>query len=150
MIAYYDYEVRSELESIFQTKINSLNIDHGISTSPQASDDIVFPTAAPRKASSKDHRAPSAPSTPTSISSGNMSPGHGSYTITTEHSDTANHAHNNKNKIRKTNVSKIKSSKAPQPPQLGRSSPDKKEKVTIKISKMENSETNYSTLERKK
>jgi hypothetical protein len=110
----------------------------------------VFPKAAPRKTSPKDHRAPSLPSTPTSISSGKMSPGYGSYTITTEPSDTANQAHNNKNKIRKTNASKIKSTKAPQPPQLGRSSPDKKETVTIRISNMESSGTDYSTLDRKK
>ena len=148
MLAYYIYKVSSELESIFKKKINSFNFHHGIATSPQTSDDTVFPKAAPRKSSPKDHPAPLIPST--QISTGKVSPGYDSYNVTTEQSDMANQDYNNKVKIRKNNGTKTKSTKAPQPPQFGKSSPNKKEKVNIKISNMQSSGTDYSTLERKK
>ena len=150
MHAWYEIKVRSELEAIFKTKANSLNIDSGESIPLKPPEDNLSPKAAPRKSSSKNHRAPPAPSTSTSVSSGTKSPKDSNDYLANNSSGDSNKARYIPNKISKTKPSMEKTNQHPQTSHSARSSADKKGKLDIRISNIENSDTDYSTIQREK
>ena len=120
--------MRSELESIVQTKVNSIIIENEALKSSPTADIVTIPTPAPRKVSPKNHSAPPVPSSQES-----------------KYLENNYKSHNPEN-----NVAKTKKSTAPRPPQPNKNVPDKKGKINIKMSNIESSGTNYSNLEWKK
>ena len=127
--------VRDQLENIVQTKVNSINFEHGHTPSPQTEEVVTIPKPAPRKVSPKNHHAPSIPSTPASNVATNM---------VTEAKVT-----NKYGQIENNRISKNKKTSAPPPPRVEKRSPENKGKLNIQISNFESSKTNYSTLERR-
>lgn len=125
--------MRDQLESIVQTKVNSIVIENVASKPSSATDIAAIPTPAPRKISPKNHHAPPVP---TSQESKNLE-------------------NNYKEQNPETNdgimkVTKNKKSTAPKPPQTEKRMLPKNEKINIKMSDIESSGTNYSNLEWRK
>ena len=125
--------MRSELESIVQTKVNSIIIENEALKSSPTADIVTIPTPAPRKVSPKNHSAPPVPSSQDS-----------------KYLENNYKSHNPENNVAINNVAKTKKSTAPRPPQPNKNVPDKKGKINIKMSNIESSGTNYSNLEWKK
>ena len=125
--------MRDQLESIVQTKVNSIIIENEAIQPSSATDAVAIPTPAPRKISPKNHHAPPVP--------------------TPQESKTLENNYKGQNPETNEGINKIaknKKSTAPKPPQTEKRMLPKKEKINIKMSDIESSGTNYSNLEWKK
>jgi len=125
--------VRDQLESIVQTKVNSITIENVASKSSSATDIVAIPTPAPRKISPKNHHAPPVPTAQESKS------------LKNNYKEQDPETNDGIMKVKKNNKSA-----APKPPQTENRMLPKKEKINIKTSDIESSGTNYSNLEWRK
>ena len=125
--------MRDQLESIVQTKVNSINIENEASKNSASTGTVTIPTPAPRKVSPKNHHAPPIPCS--------------------QESKNFENSYKNQNLETKNgilNAVKNKKPAAPRPPHSERRAPEKRGKINIKMSDIESSGTNYSNLEWKK